>query len=222
VHAPASTWIFLSLALLGLLMTVTGLAKATRLGWGNMFWFLAGWLTSELALFHILLSAAVALCFWRWSDAFQFLPAQVGLVILGVSWAGLLVTQWRSRPTQQILEQALVTGLGADYRDSIPAPRRSLLRDAVPFRELALPFAMRAPGVEWQKDIAYADGHERHMLDVYRPSGGCAGAPVLLQNVNDYLTRGMTNLGLIAIGVMALIELVKREPLDLGHGAEVE
>jgi gluconokinase len=25
-----------------------------------------------------------------------------------------------------------------------------------------------------------------------------------------------------AIGVMALIELVKREPLDLGHGAEVE
>jgi len=26
----------------------------------------------------------------------------------------------------------------------------------------------------------------------------------------------------IAIGVMAIVELVKREPLDLGHGAEVE
>jgi gluconokinase len=26
----------------------------------------------------------------------------------------------------------------------------------------------------------------------------------------------------VAIGVMALIELIKREPLDLGHGAEVE
>jgi TRAP-type transport system small permease protein len=26
----------------------------------------------------------------------------------------------------------------------------------------------------------------------------------------------------VAIGVMALIEIVKREPLDLGHGAEVE
>lgn len=26
----------------------------------------------------------------------------------------------------------------------------------------------------------------------------------------------------VAIGVMALVELIKREPLDLGHGAEVE
>ena len=182
MQAPTSSWIFLLLALLGLLMTVTGLARATRLGWGNMFWFLSGWLTSELALFHILLSAAVALCFWWWSDAFHFLPAQFGLVILGVSWAGLLVTQWRSRPTERVLEQALVTGLGAGYRDSIPAPRRALLRESVPVSELALPFAMRAPGVEWLKDIAYADdGHERHVLDVYRPTGGCAGAPVLLQ-----------------------------------------
>jgi len=56
MNAPASSWIFLALALLGLLMTFTSLAKATRLGWGNMLWFLSGWLTSELALFHILLS----------------------------------------------------------------------------------------------------------------------------------------------------------------------
>ena len=26
----------------------------------------------------------------------------------------------------------------------------------------------------------------------------------------------------VAIGVMALLELIKRTPLDLGHGAEVE
>lgn len=29
-------------------------------------------------------------------------------------------------------------------------------------------------------------------------------------------------LAAVAIGVMALVELIKREPLDLGHGAEVE
>jgi len=34
------------------------------------------------------------------------------------------------------------------------------------------------------------------------------GAPVLLQNVNDYLTGGMLTLGAIAIGVMALILLI--------------
>jgi acetyl esterase/lipase len=162
-------------------MTVTGLARATRLGWGNMFWFLSGWLTSELALFHILISVAVALGFWVWSDAHAFLPARVGLAVMVVSWGGLLLMQWRSRPAEQVLEQALVTGLGAYYRDSIPARRRSLLRDAVPFSELALPFNLRGTGVERQKDIAYADGHARQVLDVYRPSGGCAGAPVLLQ-----------------------------------------
>ena len=112
-----SSWIFLALALLGLLMTATGLAKATRLGWGNMFWFLSGWLTSELALFHILLSAAVALGFWLWSGAYECFPGQVGLAVMGVSWVGLLVTQWRSRPTEQVLEHALVTALGAGYRD---------------------------------------------------------------------------------------------------------
>ena len=169
------------LALIGLLMTVTGLARATRLGWGNMFWFLSGWLTSELALFHILVSVAVALGFWVWSDALAFLPARVGLAVMVVSWGGLLLTQWRSKPTEQVLEQALVTGLGAHYRDSIPARRRSLLRDAVPFGELALPFNLRGTGVERQKDIAYGDCHARQVLDVYRPSGGCAGAPVLLQ-----------------------------------------
>ena len=35
MHAPASSWTFLSLALLGLLMTVTGIARATRLGWAT-------------------------------------------------------------------------------------------------------------------------------------------------------------------------------------------
>jgi uncharacterized protein len=34
------------------------------------------------------------------------------------------------------------------------------------------------------------------------------GAPVLLQNINDYLTGGMLTLGAIAIGVMALILLI--------------
>jgi acetyl esterase/lipase len=162
-------------------MTATGLVRATRLGWGNMFWFLFGWLTSELALFHVVLSALIALAFWRWSDAFGHAPAQLGLAIVALSWAGLLVTQWRTRPTEHILEQALRSGLGAGYRERIPAQRRAVLRETVPLRELALPFALRGPGVEWQRNISYADGHERHLLDLYRPQGGCVGAPVLLQ-----------------------------------------
>ena len=181
MNAPFASWMFLALALLGLVMAVTGLLKATRLGWGNMFWFLSGWLASELALFHVALSALVALGFAHWTDAFDFAPARAGLAVVGVTWLGLIVLQRRARPAPRILEQSLRDGLGAGYRESIPAARRSVLRDAIPARELLLPFNMRDRGVERLRDIPYGDGHERHVLDVYRPAGGCAGAPVLLQ-----------------------------------------
>ena len=103
------------------------------------------------------------------------------LALVVISWAGLLVAQWRAQPAPTILEDALTAGLGRDYHGRIPAARRDCLRDSVPLRELALPFALRGPGVEWIRDLPYANGHERHVLDVYRLAAGCANAPVLLQ-----------------------------------------
>jgi acetyl esterase/lipase len=181
MSAPLSAWIFLALSTLGLLMTVAAIVRATRLGWGNTVWFLAGFLTTELAIFHIVLSALLALVFALTTDALQAAPGQLGLVLMMVSWAGLLLAQWRARPTGRILEQALQSALGADYRERIPAARRAQLRDVVPWRELATPFALRSPGVEWIRNLPYFDGHERQVLDIYRPAGGCTNAPVLLQ-----------------------------------------
>ncbi|MBP2648925.1 MAG: hypothetical protein H6Q77_2549, partial [Gemmatimonadetes bacterium] len=43
VIAFAAAWILMWLALLGAAMTVTALVRATRLGWGNVTWFLSGW-----------------------------------------------------------------------------------------------------------------------------------------------------------------------------------
>jgi acetyl esterase/lipase len=179
--SPASSWVLFALAACGLAWTATALVRATRLGWGNMPWFLAGWLAGELALFHVLLSTIVVAGFAVWTPAFAAGPGRIGLALAVASWAGLLVVQWRTRPTRQVLEDALVAGLGAGYRQHIPAPRRGLLRESVPSRELLCPFAMRDPGVERIRDIAYGDGHPRQVLDVYRPRGGCARAPVLLQ-----------------------------------------
>ena len=71
--------------------------------------------------------------------------------------------------------------LGSDYRERIPAGRRALLRERVPLRELARPFALREPGVEWLRNLPYHDRHRRQRLDLYRPAGGCVGAPVLMQ-----------------------------------------
>jgi acetyl esterase/lipase len=177
----ASSWLFLAACATGLLMTATGLVRATRLGWGNMLWFLSGWLTSELALFHVLLAALVTAVVAATTDALQSAPGRLGLVLMALSWVGLALLQWRAAPSGRILEDALRRALGTEYRDRIALARRALLRARVPLRELALPFALRRAGVERLRDITYADGHERHVLDVYRPAGGCKNAPVLLQ-----------------------------------------
>jgi acetyl esterase/lipase len=178
---PASSWILLALATCGALMTVTALVRGNRLGWGNMFWFLSSWLTGELAIFHLVLSLLVLAGFAAFSAALQHAPGNIALGIIVASWIGLLVAQARARPTRQVLEQALREGLGGGYRERIPAGRRARLTDEVRVRDLARPFALRRPGVEWLRDIRYGDEHERQRLDVYRPAGGCQGAPVLLQ-----------------------------------------
>jgi gluconokinase len=56
----------------------------------------------------------------------------------------------------------------------------------------------------WQQVIVGMDSHSVVL-----------GYPAALLPLPAFLSS-------VAIGVMALIELVKREPLDLGHGAEVE
>jgi len=177
----ASSWILLALAACGALMTVTALVRSDRLGWGNMFWFLSSWLTGELAIFHLVLSLLVLAGFAALSGALQYAPGKVALGIIAASWIGLLIAQGRTRSTQQVLEQALREGLGGGYRERIPADRRAQVPEEVRFRDLARPFALRAPGVEWLRDIRYGDEHERQRLDVYRPAGGVQGAPVLLQ-----------------------------------------
>lgn len=178
---PDASWWFLGLAVAGGMMTASALVRADRLGWGNMLWFLSGWLTGELALFHILSSAMVAAVFALATDALHAWPGQLASGLVLLSWAGLLLVQWRARPTRAVLEAALQAGLGRDYRARLPEARQAVLRDRVPVRELVAPFALRGPDVEWIRDIPYADGHGRHVLDVYRPAGGCAAAPVLLQ-----------------------------------------
>jgi hypothetical protein len=127
---PASSWILLALAVLGALMTVTAIVRADQLGWGNAFWFLSGWLTSELAAFHILLSALVVAAF-AFTPAVRHAPGIFAVGLIVVSWCGLWLAQIRARPTPRIVEQALQAALGQDYRDQIPVARRALLPDDV-------------------------------------------------------------------------------------------
>jgi acetyl esterase/lipase len=182
VHSPVASWIFLALSLVGLFATITALMRGHQLGFGNMLWFLSGWLVSELAVFHVLSSALVAFAFGFVTNVLQDWPGRLGLTLMVASWAGLALAQWRARRTAAVLERALQEGLGGTrYRERIPAGRRVLLRETVPLGELARPFSLRSREVEWLQDLRYADEHPRQLLDVYRPAGGGTGAPVLLQ-----------------------------------------
>jgi hypothetical protein len=65
-----------------------------------MLWFLSGWLTSELALFHILLPGTAAIRFALASDALRAWPGLLARVLVPTPCAGLLLARRRARPTR--------------------------------------------------------------------------------------------------------------------------
>ena len=106
----------------------------------------------------------------------------VAMVILAVSWLGLLWSIWMSTKAAATVENALVAGLGYDYRSKIPSRIQGQLRQRVSFSDWSHPARMKKPGVEVIRHIPYGPAGVRQQLDIYRPAvipeGGC---PVLLQ-----------------------------------------
>jgi acetyl esterase/lipase len=160
---------------------VTGLLTAnavrplpgTTVGIPAMF---AGWFVSELSPHFLALTAA---------DTARELVRPAGdrrRALLGVAnMAGLALAMRHSGLSQQTFESGLVEGLGTGYREELES-RHADLDWRTPLRDLAWPFGQRVEGVEVLKDIPYAPDHGRRgLLDVYRPEGDVADAPVLLQ-----------------------------------------
>jgi acetyl esterase/lipase len=179
MDAPLVSWVLLALAVAGAGLAWTALVPGRHLGWGNVFWFLASFLTAELAVFNIVLAALVLVALVA-AGALAAWPGQLGLVLVIASCAALAIVQWRARPTAAVLEQALRAGLGDDYRHAVPAERLSAA-DAPLGDELRHPFRFRDPSVEVIRDLRYWDGHPRHRLDLYRPRQPVVRAPVLVQ-----------------------------------------
>ncbi|MFW6774835.1 alpha/beta hydrolase fold domain-containing protein [Nocardioides sp. CPCC 205120] len=145
----------------------------------GMYAFAAGWLTSELAPQLLGLTAL---------DAATHRPVPgdrrrtAGLLLAAGNAAALGTMVVQAQRARDRTEDALVEALGVDYVEQLDAaPTPADL--ALPWRQLAVPFRIRTPGVHVERDIAYADAGRRTMLDVYRPSEPAHpdGAPVLLQ-----------------------------------------
>ncbi len=171
---------FLIVSIAGALFTLNAYLPR-RTGWLIIPSFLAGWLTSELALHHLAWQA-LATGLFVWGGALEAWTGWLGLAITLASWGGLLLLGPIAHRAEPIAEVALGESLGADYRDAI-LPEAAARFDAgePPGRRL-VPFLLYDRNVRVERDIPYLDdGDPRHRLDVYAPRSGTAAAPVLLQ-----------------------------------------
>ncbi|RLQ22037.1 alpha/beta hydrolase [Seongchinamella sediminis] len=146
--------------------------------WGT---FATALLATELAWIWLPLQALLA---WLLAigGATDSTLGSLAMLVLVVSWSGLLWSIWKSTHARDTVESALLDGLGYGYRSEIPPARSSTLRREVRFNDWRSPFAMGVPGVEVVRNIAYGPHGVRQQLDIYRPrvipEGGC---PVLFQ-----------------------------------------
>jgi acetyl esterase/lipase len=161
-------------------LTVNALrpARGRRSGLGSFF---AGFLFNETApqmLALTALDAATHLTRERRSG----LRGRAGLALAGASALGLARMVHQSRQAGEVLEEALVEGLGVDYveqLDQVPTPADL----ATTWRRLARPFNFAHDGVRVIRDLPYSEAGRRGHLDLYLPAGEDAitDAPVLLQ-----------------------------------------
>lgn len=172
--------VFVVVAALCCLTSLTAVVQARAIGWLVPFYFLSGWLTSELAAWGLLLQllfyGASVLIF-----AVDGASLWLGTLLFVTSWLMLLTALRRGFDSGAAFEHALRVGLGEDFRDSIPPARRVRLHQQIHSDEWFKPFRFARPGVRVDREISYGDAGKRHLLDIYSPVTEGSQRPVLLQ-----------------------------------------
>ena len=173
------TTLFLVLSIGGFLLVLNAM-RPVRVGPLAVGSFFAGWLTQELAPFHLVAHVIATIAFVAAGAA----EGTKGLVALGlavVTAAGLLKLLLDAGHVGDIVDAALREGLGEDYQDKISPEFADLHDPKVPFRSLVLPLRFRHKDVTRVRNISYGPYGHRNRLDVYKPKKGAEGAPVLFQ-----------------------------------------
>ena len=171
---------FIGMAVFCCVTSFTAVVKARAIGWLVPFYFLLGWLSSELAAWGLLLQIlfyALALLVFGVDGGTLWL----GTLLFVASWLMLLTALRRGLDSGAAFEQALRVGLGEDFRDIIPPARRARLTQQIHSDEWFKPFAFSRPGVRVERNISYGGAGKRNLLDVFTPVTEGSGRPVLLQ-----------------------------------------
>ncbi len=172
---------YFTLSIISAAGVVTALIAARRISFVSIIWFLMAWLTGELAAVHLiwqlLLTVLVAML-----GGLDTATGQAGLFIFVLSWLGLLQLHRQSMDAGGVLDEALRSALGKNYRGDIPQQRQGVLRGDIESSQWLHPFRMARPGVKVHRNISYGDAGKRNLLDVYEPVEPREGGfPVLLQ-----------------------------------------
>ena len=175
-------WLLAALALFNLVAMVT-VFTPRAVPRRAVPWALFGsaLLATELAWVWLPVQALLA---WLMSQggALESGLGSFAMFILAATWPGLVWSIWMSTKAEGAVENALVAGLGYNYRREIPLGIQTAMRQEVRFRDWRRPLAMSRPDVEVIRHLPYGPAGVRQQLDIYRPrvipKEGC---PVLLQ-----------------------------------------
>lgn len=162
--------------------TANALRPFDRLGSGALPSFVPALGPSELPLQAAAFQGAVGLVAARGGGA-RGLRGAVGLGLTATSFAGLWRLQRDARHSGEVLEDALVAGLGPDYRDRIAEPFSPTPEVPLTRRRVLLPDVFARRRYVAARDLAYGPYGRRNHLDVWRRADLApdARAPVILQ-----------------------------------------
>lgn len=174
-------WLFLIASVVGAWFTYNAFRPVASRVWLAGVSFFAGWLTTELAVHHLVWQAAMTLVF-VWAGALQAWPGFLGLCITLISWGGLARLFWRAREAEAVVENALQEALGHDYRERISPAVATTFAPGIDWRQVILPVPVRHGEVERIPNITYTrSGRLDLKLDIYRHRRCAADSPTLLQ-----------------------------------------
>jgi acetyl esterase/lipase len=175
-------WLLASLALFNLISMVAvfrprGVTRKSA-PWAQ---FGIALLATELAWIWLPLQVVIAWLLIQ-GGALDSMLGSFALLILLLTWPGLVWNLWMSTKSGPAVEAALTDGLGINYNDKISPLARSRMRQEITFADWRRPRATGRPEVEVIRHLPYGPAGVRQQLDIYRPrfipEGGC---PVLLQ-----------------------------------------
>lgn len=167
---------------IGVANTANARRPFARQGPGSLPSFTAGAVTSELPLHTIAAQALAAVAFAR-RGVLRTGVGKVGLALSVASWANL-VSQYRvAQQSAEVLEEALVSELGADYRSRMASICPA--GEDPPFTrvQLALPRPGQRRRYAASIDVSYGDAGKRNLLDIWHRTdlSDNAKAPVIIQ-----------------------------------------